>query len=431
MPSKLAPLSFSQLAHWQLYRLSERKSYRSVASVVRLGGTWDEGALNASFTALIKRHEALRTRIVVENGTPAQAIDEPRAFRVPVCDLTALSQTQQPQHIQRHIERVIIEPVDVSVGPLFAAELLKLSSDEHLLIIAAEHMISDARSLSILLRELCDGYAQAAKGESVRWAAPALQFSEHAIRQQKSLRPAAHFYERLQGYPRIKFPGHNESGTGKPGWGIVPVEIGSERSAALRDWSRARQTTLAMSVFTAYVAAVLMWCRVCEGVVRYQSDGRAHTTMRNAIGFYASRLYLRTELREHDRFIDLQKRLTQELCLAHELDDVCFLETQSCPPACARNTFFNWIPAERDLAGYDLQPFSFENPWFRVVQWDNEPMVLLRDSAAGIAGGVHFPLQRLSAHSVSGFVRQFMQLIDQLLTDPHRCIHESLQVCTH
>jgi hypothetical protein len=59
-----ALLAFSQLARWNLHQLSQRRTIRQIASAVRLHGKINFNALTASIAEIVRRHDALRTRIV-------------------------------------------------------------------------------------------------------------------------------------------------------------------------------------------------------------------------------------------------------------------------------------------------------------------------------------------------------------------------------
>ena len=74
--SRRAPLAFSQLAHWHLYRLAERPAIRQIASATRLRGRLDLEALQESIRVIVRRHDALRMRVVDLEGAPIQELDE-------------------------------------------------------------------------------------------------------------------------------------------------------------------------------------------------------------------------------------------------------------------------------------------------------------------------------------------------------------------
>ena len=72
--SKPLPLSYAQQRLWFLDRLLPGSGAYNVALGLRLDGDLDEGALRRALTAVIRRHENLRTRFPVEDGRPRQEI---------------------------------------------------------------------------------------------------------------------------------------------------------------------------------------------------------------------------------------------------------------------------------------------------------------------------------------------------------------------
>ena len=60
----------------------------NMAAAVRLQGVLDVAALERSFAAVVDRHEGLRTRFAVMDGSPVQVIDAAGSFVLPVEDLS-------------------------------------------------------------------------------------------------------------------------------------------------------------------------------------------------------------------------------------------------------------------------------------------------------------------------------------------------------
>lgn len=429
-----APLAYSQLAWWQLHKLGARNSSRSIASAICLRGRLNVDALTRGCEVIVRRHDALRTRILVCDGLPMQVIDEPAGWTLRVVDLTTVTQQRRDYEIAGRIEKLIAEPIDLAVGPLFAVELSRLSNDEHVLIVSMDHIISDGYSLSVLLREIFEAYVQILNGGTVCLPGIPTQFIDYAQWQRNSAREwieehGSYWSEHLKGCGRVKFPeDRGLSSITQTGWGQVRVTLKSSLRAQLSEWCRVRKTTLVMGVFTAYAALVLRWCNNPEAVIQYQSDGRIGAKLENAIGFYSSRLYLRTQLFHHDSFNSLLKRITDEYCAAYEHVDFYYLEAQVNHPEFAHNTLFNWAP--EGSSGIDLScllgsdnslticPIPFLNPWLRDLDWDNEPTILLSDLGDEVVGGVYFPMNRFSDATMARFARNFLVFIEEQLRHP-------------
>lgn len=429
-----APLAFQQLTHWNLYQLGKRPCIRQVASATRLHGTLRMDALRASVAEVVRRHDALRTRFVVRGGVPIQRIDRRGSIELDVKHLNALEANAREHEVIRQIEQLIMAPVDPAIGPLFGIRLLVLGEAEHVLILALEHMIGDARSLGILTRELLTAYAQARHGQSFELPDIQIQFADYATWQQQAHaswleRHGAYCAKRLAGRGRTRFPDDSVRLRGtERGWGIAPILLDPELKAELRDACRKAHTTPALGVLTAYVALIMRWCNVTDLVVQYQIDGRTHAETDHALGYFASVLYLRIELLDGDTFADLLGRVIREYCQAHEHADSSYMESQTPRPEFTLNTAFNWVPQpatpSEELAGLVCSPVPFEHPMLRTLERDNEPMVQLFETEESVTGGVYFPLRRFATDTIERFGRNFVSIIGDVLRQPGRRVKD-------
>jgi hypothetical protein len=434
-----APLAFQQLAHWRRYQLNERRAIRQIASALRLRGRLNVNALQESIAEIVRRHDALRTRIVFTDEGPIQEISQAGNCKLELDDLTELPEGLREAEVSRSIEKQILDPIDVSSDPLFAVRLLKLYDDEYVLIVAMEHMISDAFSLNILLRELSDAYTQKLKGRASSLPVIPVQFSEYAVCQSNSLKSwlqkhGAYWSERLIACQRVGFPYDKSSPTKtRVGWGIVPVRIGIDLKAELREWSRLRRTTLVMSVFTAYVGLVMRWCNASECTIQYQSDGRVSPETQNTIGYFASLLYLRVVLLENDSLVDLMNRVTEEYCTAYEHSDFSYFAAQNPRPGISRSSSFNWVPQGPKIDRFGSEdeiacsPINFVRPMTRNMELDGEPSILLFDTDGDeTVGEVGFPLSRFSVDTMERFGRNFLVFVRALLRQPAGLVKDVL-----
>src|SRR5205807_942662 len=71
-----------------------------------------------------------------------------------VDDLSRLSSSKCASEIQRVLSAEAKAPFDLADGSLFRTRLLKLADDEHILVFTLHHIICDAWSIGVLLREL-------------------------------------------------------------------------------------------------------------------------------------------------------------------------------------------------------------------------------------------------------------------------------------
>ncbi len=270
-----------------------------------------------------------------------------------------------------------------------------------------------------------------------------IQFTDYAAWQRTShdawlALHAGYWQQRMDGCRRIRFPADNHlPDSVQVGWATVPLRIEDQLCERLRNWSRRRHTTLAMSLFTAYVALVLRWCRTSEMVVQYETAGRVSPDVENCIGYFASALNLRIGLASSDSFVDLLNRVTDEYCSAQRHADFSYLESQVPRPEFTRNTCFNWVPhvPQVEVRGLDgsshaltCSQVPLPSPLITILERDTEPLTLLYDSGRGVFGLVYFQLNTIAIDTMERFARNYICFLQALLSEPDYCV-ESISLC--
>ena len=61
--------------------------------------------------------------------------------------------------LRRHLSENASQPFDLATGPVIRCRLLRLGEDEHVLIFAMHHIVTDGWSVGVLFRELGSLYA--------------------------------------------------------------------------------------------------------------------------------------------------------------------------------------------------------------------------------------------------------------------------------
>ena len=148
----LLPLSLAQERLWFLEQLEPLGSAYNEIMALELEGALDQGALERSFAELVRRHESLRTRIeTTAEGQGRQVIDPAGGFRLRVVDLSSWPEAGRREEARRQAQAEAQRPFDFS-RELFRVSLFRLSAEEHVLVVAMHHIISDVWSLLGVLR---------------------------------------------------------------------------------------------------------------------------------------------------------------------------------------------------------------------------------------------------------------------------------------
>ncbi|MEE8583430.1 MAG: amino acid adenylation domain-containing protein, partial [Acidobacteriota bacterium] len=93
---------------------------------LRLEGDLNIAAMQASLTAIVQRHESLRTCFPQKNGIPVQHIQPPTLFPLPLVDLQGLPEDLSTLESIRLADQEARRPFDLAQGPVIRATLVLL-----------------------------------------------------------------------------------------------------------------------------------------------------------------------------------------------------------------------------------------------------------------------------------------------------------------
>lgn len=145
-------------------------------------GPLNEAALDAAWQSLLDRHDALRMSPVPAGDR--MRVERDRRIAIERIDLTRIDLSGNAPEAQRQALDVLVagegtQPFDLTRGPLLRAQLVKLSSQRHVLLVTAHHLICDGWSVNVIVEELGAMYSASLAGKSAELPA-ALSFSQYA-----------------------------------------------------------------------------------------------------------------------------------------------------------------------------------------------------------------------------------------------------------
>ena len=158
-------LSFAEQRLWFLDQLVPGSAFYNIASAWRLEGPLDAAALEAALGEVVARHESLRTTFVSVDGKPLQRVKEPWAFELTAVDVSGEPCPEEAASLQ--VAEEAARPFDLARGPLLRAQLLRLSDEDHVLILVVHHIVSDGWSSGVLWREIVGLVRSLYRGEAV------------------------------------------------------------------------------------------------------------------------------------------------------------------------------------------------------------------------------------------------------------------------
>ena len=159
----LSPLQEGLLFH-ALYDAQAPDVY-TVQLVLALQGRLDSAALQTAVQALVQRHASLRAGFRHENLSRPVQIIVPRVeppWRS--IDLSLLDEADREERLADILAADRAARFDVASPPLLRFALIRLSADEHRLVLTNHHILMDGWSMPVLVQELLALYAH--KGDA-------------------------------------------------------------------------------------------------------------------------------------------------------------------------------------------------------------------------------------------------------------------------
>lgn len=290
--------SDNQAAVWFLESSGEAGPLHNIPYALRLSGRLDLGALRASLRSLVDRHEALRLRFELEGGRLLQA---PVSAAAPELSPVDLSGLPGPELRARElIDEWVRTPIDLGRPPLIGARLLRLAPEEHLLVLVVHHIVCDAWSIKLMLRELAERYAAPAAPERPAAAPGFLDFvawQREMLDGPEGERLLGFWSEALRGADPAPLPTDLPRSEARPYLGeAIPIELGPRAVGELRRVAGEEGMTLYMLLLTAHSIAIGACLGRDEVVVGSPVANREQESMAEVAGYFANMLPMRVRL---------------------------------------------------------------------------------------------------------------------------------------
>ncbi|NCR69789.1 MAG: amino acid adenylation domain-containing protein [Microcystis aeruginosa LG13-12] len=326
------PLSFAQQRLWFLQQLSPDSHSYNLLEALRLEGNLNLLALEQSLSELIRRHEILRTTFPMVEGQPIQRIAPPSPVSLPLEDLQGLSKNEQTEHLQEIAIALSLKPFNLAKESLVQFKLIKLGSQEYVLLLKMHHIIYDGWSLSIFFDELSQLYAAFVQGLPSPLAKLSIQYADFAVWQrqwltgevlerqlnywQKQLQDAPTILELPTDYPRPPIPSFRGNGQ--------VFRLNQDLTQRLKRLSQESGATLFMTLLAAFFVLISRYSGQLDVLVGSPIANRNSSAIEKLMGFFANTLALRVDMSGNPSFLELLERVKQTTLSAYAHQDLPF-----------------------------------------------------------------------------------------------------------
>lgn len=438
--------SFAQERLWFLDQLEGANPFYNVICHSRLRGRLDPAALEQSMREIVRRHESLRTTFRDEQGKPVQVVAPAAECAMPLVDLSHTPKGRQREEVRRLIEQEAQEIFDLEAGPLLRSKLLRLADDDHVLVLATHHVVSDGWSMGVLVRELAAHYEAISQGNSSALPEPSIQYADFAAWQRtqidspKMQESRAYWKERLDGLAPLELAAdHPRPAVQRFRGGKRSLEIPRPLFDKLEELGHGENATLFMTLLSAFVVLLHRYTQQQDIAVGFPIAGRNRVELEGLIGFFVNMLVLRTDVDPGVSFRELLSEVRDNVLKAYAHQDYPFemlVDDLQPDRDMSRNPLFQvslTVHNER-IGASELPELTIGRPTFPgfdVSEFDVDPATTRFDlelnfwQRHGAAVGTWvFDTDLFDATTIERMIGHYRALLESIASDPQQRVSE-------
>jgi NRPS condensation-like uncharacterized protein len=324
------PLSFAQQRLWFIDQLEPGNAAYNVPLAVRLAGRLDVGAINASLTEIVRRHEVLRTSFPSVEGAPVQFIHEAASVAVSVVDVSSFDAELREQAARVLADEEASRPFDLATGPLVRALLVRLGAEDHALVVVLHHIVADGWSADVLVREFGMLYEAFREGRPSPLEELPIQYADYAVWQRNWLSgdvleaQLQYWRKQLEGIERLDLPFVSSKVSGARKGAAVQFTIPAEVAAGIRKLSREESATLYMTLLASFQALLFRYTGQRDIALGTPVAGRELLESESLVGFFVNVLIIRTRLASEVNFRELLRQVRDASVAAYAHGQIPF-----------------------------------------------------------------------------------------------------------
>jgi hypothetical protein len=425
----LREVSYSQQRLWFMEQMGEGGSGYNMTAGVRIRGELKVEVLEESIREVVRRHEVLRSRYVNDEGVPKQEVEQ--EAEVEVREIELRGEMDREGRAREIGKREAGEAFDLTQAPLMRACLMQLDEQDYVLIFTMHHIISDAWSLAILVRETSMLYEAYSTGNPSPLAELPIQYADFAAWQRKRMdgkvleEQLSYWTEQLSNAPTIL-----ELPTDRPRPVIQTyrgaretLALSEELSAGLKALSRSEGVTLFMTLLAGFQTLLHLYTRQDDILVGTNIANRNRAELEGLIGFFVNNLVLRADFSDCSSFRDLLKQVRevalgayahQELPFERLVEELQPERTLSYNPLFQVMFVLQNAPEETvTLPGLTLTPFDLSND---AAVFDL--LLNMQETEKGLAGALQYNTDLFDSARIERMLSHFQIVLQAMVEDP-------------
>jgi len=308
-------MSNSQKRLWFLYKLMPGSSSYNIHGDIMLEGKVDIDAVIESLRIIMERHEILRTMFKEVDDEPRQFVSREMQLTVPVEDVSGMKDADaRMAAIIKEEENFVF---NLETGPLFRVRIVKQAKEKHMLLLTMHHIISDAWSSGVLMKEAALLYTQITASGSPQLPPLRVQYRDFAVWQQRMLESGMlkeheEYWKKELSHPLpvLDIPADRSRPAVQTDRGdVCRFSLDAGVSGALKKLTGEKGATLYMTILGIFALFLGKLTQQDDIIIGSPISGRNHPDLQDLIGFFVNTIALRLDLAENLSFVDFMNQV--------------------------------------------------------------------------------------------------------------------------
>jgi hypothetical protein len=431
---------------WFIHQLDPTTSAYNITKATTLKGRLDKQALEQSINEIIRRHEILRTIFITDNAGPAQVILHELTLPLQTIDLKDLP-GKKPGHAVREITREeSLYIFDLTKGPLLRTRLIELSQNWYVFLLNFHHIISDAVSSQVFIRELVQLYEAFSRGEPSPLPALPVQYADYACWQQLwsgestgntiktgfSKKQESYWLKQFSGeIPLLNLPVDYPRPALQSFAGNTKVfHIPPEETNVLKTLLLKKNLTLYMALLTLYNIFLAKLSGTGDIVVGTPVAGRRHPGVQKLIGMFVNTMALRNFPHHDKTFKNFLEEVKEHTLKAFENQEYRYenlLGMVPVPRDTGRNPLFDVMFLVKNI-WVDLEEINIRGLTVKTVEYENETSKFDLTLTAWEAETLYFSLEYCTKLFTDNTIERFIVYFKQVVHSAADAVVRDLEI---
>lgn len=318
------PLTQSQSLLWLGQELNPDTPMYNMVMTYDLRVAVEEVVFKKAFTELLRRFDALRTILVVENGLATQRFQDDLFYELEYIDV---SLDENPEKSYNNWLKNRVKHQFKSLTILFDSALVKLGELHYVWYINQHHLITDAWSNSILFNTISELYSNYKISESYHFTisknAPTFKsYIENALDSETGaqLKKSEEFWsEKMNQASNLPDLYGRTNSNAQSGATRHYINLGLEKSKKLRELANEkgiRGWTLDLSLYNIFLTTLFAFLNRVSGQenlsIGSPTHNRVSKTLKETVGYFVEIFPLTVEVDTKDNFFSLFQKVQLE-----------------------------------------------------------------------------------------------------------------------